>query len=238
MERSGTQGLDLFFDTELEMDPKLLEIAFAHIARWKFVRMHSWLDLKCILLLRKKEKSSAPMLEYFSFAPAYGNGLTLNTLILGTRLQPTVFIGGAPKLSYVQLDNSVGNVLPPLANVTTLRLEVFTDPQFQYARPTMLELFLLPSLVDLSICGAAFDPPDDFQRLSLITMNSLKHLRISVSGKTTTRHDSLPIFMHLFLKRSLSTRSRDSGSCHTPIHTSSRACTHCLSFVHKSPQYM
>ncbi|PPQ78366.1 hypothetical protein CVT25_011650 [Psilocybe cyanescens] len=194
LDRSGTQSLELVLEfndsfagprtNPVEEDDRLamLDLALTHVARWKIFILRADFSLPVIGRIRSLTSATAPNLEYFAFSPDVSGQkshfVDATDLIDAPDIQPTLFTGGAPKLDYVHLDGS-GCVLPPLSNITTLRIEAEDCLSLLFTWPAMLEIFAIPTLTNLSIVGNVFHPPLAFEGLPLITMSSLKHLRYS-----------------------------------------------------------
>jgi hypothetical protein len=121
---------------------------------------------------------SAPMLEYLTIAPGCRRIMDFEGNVdVVTNMDLHIFKGGVPKLTYLMLDAHMSRVaLPPLSNITILRIE-----QRYYGEPPVfgctifLELLSLPSLNQLSLCGNLVEYFDISQR---IHMPNLERFRV------------------------------------------------------------
>ncbi|KAF8874221.1 hypothetical protein CPB84DRAFT_1797851 [Gymnopilus junonius] len=190
LERSGTQKLELWFDfCGTRNGPGrgstgvtgvnyfiLLEKAILHVSRWYRVTINSDAETPITPVTSSLESSSAPNLVHFAFCP--------DILQVGENegvesLEPTIFKGGAPKLRSLMIDSSSALVcLPPLSNVTILRIEA-GENNMEYLFPwsTFYNILTLPALTGLSIVGNIFQTPEN--SITPIKMPSLRHLRYS-----------------------------------------------------------
>jgi len=169
---------------------QLVEKAVEHVHRWQHFTMYSS-DETAMQPFNLLHDTSAPMLEYLTLAP----GVNLDDITeddrpdVVTNMDPCIFKGGAPKLTYLMLDGySMRHALPPLSNITILRIEKQnrdTVPVFE--RAPFLELLSLPSLSQLSLYGDLIEP---FGSPRTIHMPNLKRFRV---GEFDTIWDLLPI---------------------------------------------
>ncbi|KAH9483522.1 hypothetical protein JR316_0002990 [Psilocybe cubensis] len=205
LSRSGTQSLELLLDfndndfnpgrpntTTSDNRARVLDMALSHVARWRVVTIRVDFDFRVLNRLRHLTEQEVPKLEYFAFCPypsmsrAHGTGdieERFNLADRATALQSTIFTGGAPKLNYVHL-GGYGKILPPLSNITTLRLEAEDFAEYVLSWPAMRQIMDIPTLTNLSIVGNVFDPPAMEHDLPLITMNVLEHLRYENDAMT------------------------------------------------------
>ncbi|CAA7260942.1 unnamed protein product [Cyclocybe aegerita] len=188
MERSGTHLLELRLNFkgagEDDDHEPLLQKAFLHVARWRRVTILSDQDTLLWTQLSKAENVAAPNLEYLAICPDVececGNQGDLTEV---EDLEPKLFGGGAPKLTSVWTDGTGPSAcLPPLSNVTTLRIEENeASMAHKFSWTTFLDLLSLPALEDLSLVGETFLVPD-FAFVEPVHMKSLKNLRFSDEG--------------------------------------------------------
>ncbi|KDR82055.1 hypothetical protein GALMADRAFT_264330 [Galerina marginata CBS 339.88] len=175
--RSATVALDLWFDfgaVFVDHHLALLQQTLPHVERWKRITIIlGWKD-EFLPFLSSIRDVAAPNLEHFTFC-AGRRMLRWDSPI--TSLQPTIFTPGAPKLRFFMMDCSVVACLPPLSNITTLRLETLDGlrPRF-FSAAAFLNILTLPSLVNLSLVGNTFDL---IGTGSCIAMHNLRHLRSS-----------------------------------------------------------
>ncbi|KAF9528243.1 hypothetical protein CPB83DRAFT_350529 [Crepidotus variabilis] len=180
MERSGTQPLHLWFEfrdenAKIDHHP-LFQRAINFVNRWEHVTVFSESDNELLTQLRLLVDAKAPMLQYFSlYIDASCEDHDDERPV--TSLETTIFKGGAPKLTFVLLDSSIGLTMPPLTNLTTLRIEKGDMSMLHILEcTTLIELLSLPSLLDVSLVGEMFYPPDD--SLPNFEMPRLKRFRI------------------------------------------------------------
>lgn len=182
LERSGSHPLDLHFSfSELAWGEashplfnSMLGKTISHVDRWRRISLFSGVDIPMHGFNDRLQWLKAPNLQYFTMCASSSDPEGGPD---SERLTPSVFLRGAPKLFYVRLDGtSFRNYPPPFSNVTVLRLEDETDAWTFGSFSMFLELLALPSLSSLSIVGSHFWEPESPQT-SIITMNSLKHLR-------------------------------------------------------------
>ena len=175
LERSGSCLLDLHF-TFSESDlgegsqalfNSMLENTMSHVDCWRRFSLLSDVEVPMLDFSDRLRQLKAPNLEYFMMCPSSSEPEEAPDF---NGMAPSVFLGGEPKLFYVQLDGtSLQTYFPPFSNVTVL-LEDEKSACF------FLEILALPSLSSLSIVGEHFSEPD-LPHSSKITMNNLKHLR-------------------------------------------------------------
>jgi len=193
LKRSAALPLRICLDFQSGSDDpdyvQLVEKAVEQVHRWQHFSMYSN-DETAMQPFHLLNDISAPMLEYLTLVP----GVDLDeiadddSLHVVTNMDPCIFKGGAPKLTYVMLDGySLPNALPPLSNITILRIErqdCDVVPMFESA--PFLELLSLPSLSQLSLRGDLIAP---FGIPRNVHMPNLKRFRV---GDFETIWDLLP----------------------------------------------
>ncbi|KIM38148.1 hypothetical protein M413DRAFT_246947 [Hebeloma cylindrosporum] len=225
LSRSKTQLLELYFDIyfpNISLANQyftLLDIVIAQAYRWR--RFTLFTDLKGrpigivegLHRLNGLRQLNAPNLEYFAMCLA---GVDWDAPDPG-HINPSVLIGGAPRLSVIRIDTASHlHSLPPLSNMNTLTIQ---DPPFlkEYlcSFHTFRSILMVPTLTYLSIEPRLMVYPPSFgdlETLPPIVMPSLRTLRI-------TRCDSIlfilwllhaPLLETLMLHR-LETRPLSSG---------------------------
>ena len=192
--RSKTQLLELYFDIfttgcrEADQRFKLVKIAIAHVCRWRrfTLLVDSIYPPIEVLESLKQLVVDAPHLEYFAMCLAStsvdGIRNEEHEIINPKDISPSVFIGGAPKLSVVRIDTmSHFYSLPPLSNITTLTIQDSENREFLYSFRTLRSILMIPALTNLSIESSMnLDTFDiDPETLPRIIMPSLKTLRIA-----------------------------------------------------------
>ncbi|KDR82053.1 hypothetical protein GALMADRAFT_135430 [Galerina marginata CBS 339.88] len=182
LERSSSQPLELWLDFREDNGSQflgdslaLLEKTLSHINRWKRVTVLSDLYTPLRDFLSELDSVSAPNLEHF--ACCCGIPDDVHEPIVG--LQASIFTIGAPNLTSVMLDCSSHKSLPPLSNVTTLRLEAVDGALTPFSSSAFIDILTLPCLINLSLYGEVFELPDNAATFGLITMNNLTHFRYS-----------------------------------------------------------
>ncbi|KDR82051.1 hypothetical protein GALMADRAFT_135427 [Galerina marginata CBS 339.88] len=186
LERSVSQPLELWLDCRDDEDEQflvdnlvLMEKTLSHIARWKRVTVVSDSHTPLTDFISAIETASAPNLEYFTFCCDIPDDHKNEPI---ASLEPGIFTNGAPNLKSVMLDCSSYKCVPPLSNVSTLRLEAIIDNTSPFSWKTFREILSLPHLANFSILGEIFEVPDNHTTVGLIAMNNLKHLRYSETG--------------------------------------------------------
>ena len=185
VKRSAAFPLRILFDFQSEGDDPdnvlLVEKAVEQAHRWQHFTMYAS-DETVMHPLYLLHDVSAPMLEYFTVVSGIDFSDELDDLEndgrnVMTGLEPRIFKGGAPKLTYLMLDgHPMRHVLPPLSNITILRIEKQgCDNVPVFERTPFLELLSLPSLCQLSLCGDLIEP---FGSPRSILMPSLKRFRV------------------------------------------------------------
>jgi len=108
--------------------------------------------LQCVQLC----KLNPTHLEHFSICPQRGEGECRIPQEVALS-KPRIFLAGAPKLTSVRLESSSWRpLLPPLANIVTIRLESPSKnpiPQDGIRLSTLLNLFSLKFLENVSLSG-------------------------------------------------------------------------------------
>ncbi|KDR72984.1 hypothetical protein GALMADRAFT_252357 [Galerina marginata CBS 339.88] len=178
LQRSAPHALDLWFDFRTdpgEDDSALLEKILPHTSRWKYVTILSYKKDVVSTLVSDIESISAPNLEHFALCcdESYER-----QDFFSNNLEPTIFMKGAPKLKSATFHWSSIPCIPPLSNITSLRLETEfqrqSEPYFSWM--AFLHVLMLPSLEELSLAGIFFDTPGT-SIASVISMPKLIHLR-------------------------------------------------------------
>ncbi|KDR82012.1 hypothetical protein GALMADRAFT_221901 [Galerina marginata CBS 339.88] len=195
LERSASQPLELWFDFRGSADREwtldgqlaLFQRSIPAIARWKCFTVLSDPTTPVDTLLSEMASLSAQNLEHFVFRPNLeantddSSASSIQDFAMKKDLETTVFKNGAPKLKSLTLDcSSVAyTCLPPLSNITTLRLEApYSDSGTIFSWAAFREILSISSLENLSLVGPVLEDLDfGFHPVELITMNSLKHLR-------------------------------------------------------------
>jgi hypothetical protein len=193
LERSKTRLLELWFefrgtdDREEALHRAAFEKAIMHVDRWRFLTVFSSseTEAKCSFnseVLTLLKPLHAPNLEHFALYPdvpyeAYETMLHSSNTIQ-QNLQPGIFSEGAPKLRSVWMDTSTPVLyLPPLANVTTLRIEFGAESvDMIISISSFRALLAIPTLENVSFHEAICTNPASYHT-ELIHMNRLKHLR-------------------------------------------------------------
>jgi len=164
-ERSAALPLRIWFDFQSEernppvnpVNAQLVEKAIQHAHRWQYFTMYAS-DLTVMRPLDLLRDLAAPMLEYLTLVPGidvYDRDPDSDMI---TSMDPCVFKGGAPKLTYLMLGASSVFSLPPLSNITILRIERTGYGLPVFGSTPLLELLSLPSLNNLSLCGNIIGP--------------------------------------------------------------------------------
>lgn len=190
LERSKTRLLELWFEfrgtsgREEALHRAALEKAIVHVDRWRILTVFSSSETEAKSSFNSKvltlfKPLYAPNLEHFALYPDLPYETILNTSkTIQQNLQPEIFTEGAPKLRSVWMDTSTPVLyLPPLANVTTLRIEFGAESvDMLISLLSFRALLAIPTLENVSLHEAlcinftSFHPEP-------IHMNRLKHLR-------------------------------------------------------------
>ena len=198
MERSVTLPLRIWFDfkpgTNGFNNALLVERAIRHAHRWQHFTLYSG-DEAVMKTLRRLRDLSAPMLLSLTLAPGIeltddeSEEAVEESLREVASLDPVIFKGGTPKLTYSMLDGySIRHALPPLSNLTILRIEKHLSDDIPVFEPgSLLELLSLPSLTQLSLVGDIIQPLTTPP--NCIQMPSMKRLRV---GEFDAIWDLLP----------------------------------------------
>ena len=191
LHRSGIQLLELYFNISSsdyfdgEIDDyegfsdalNLVETTTAHAHRWRRFTFFTDQNPEIDEVLDKICEIYAPNLEYFAMCPTSIDELPQ---VNGRCIDPTVLIGGAPKLSVARIDTTSHLLwLPPLSNISTLTIQqspAMQDFSFQIFR----SILMIPTLENLSIESAInLDTVSMGDRESLCILSpALKTLRI------------------------------------------------------------
>jgi F-box-like len=180
LERSKGYPLDITFQFAhiapmYESEIAHITLICAHIDRWRHVFLELGHDQSLSFILQHIRKSSAPLLQHFSMCPFSSNIDFSHPEEPGAS---QIFMGGAPKLTFVRL---VGAALyvskPPLSAMTTLHLDDVVgggNLSLDYATFSKI-INASPSLLNLSIMLGTIDWPTDGQlALSIPTLRSLR----------------------------------------------------------------
>ncbi|KIM49742.1 hypothetical protein M413DRAFT_6646 [Hebeloma cylindrosporum] len=191
LQRSKENTLELGLDFRKpirnpELNSAVLDMALAVVSRWRLVSIFSdggsCNPTSTPEILRIKLKNlHAPHLEHLALFPNLFFETLEDLASLSNRIGPHVFTEGAPMLKSVWLNMSAHYLyLPPLSGVTTLRIESFVQSTYSVVFPLdMLRTILtLPYLENLSMFEAFCDTDVALERIPLITMDRLKHLRL------------------------------------------------------------
>ncbi|PPQ97842.1 hypothetical protein CVT26_012938 [Gymnopilus dilepis] len=192
MARSANRPVDIYLnfnsywesahDFESDDLSELVETAMEYAERWRYFLILTEPELPLLCYPGKLEGASAPHLEYFGFISPGRDVEVEHEYTQG--LQPTIFQGGAPKLSSVMYDVSVWyRMFPPMQNLTTFCLEaVNSNPGFEPGQlltlRMLLEILALPSLTNLSLSGMLVQSTE-MPLTERVVMPKLENLRIS-----------------------------------------------------------
>ena len=192
LERSKTRLLELWFEfrginaREETLHRAALEKAIVHVNRWRLFTLFSSSETEGkssfnneVLTLLKP--LCAPNLEHFALYPDLPYETTLqSSKTMQQYLQPAIFTEGAPKLQSVWMDTTTPVIyMPPLANVTTLRIEFGAESiDMIISMLSFRALLAIPTLENLSLNDAVCTTNTPYHPLP-IHMNRLKHLRFS-----------------------------------------------------------
>jgi len=190
LERSKTKLLELWFDfrgigdREQALHRAALERAIMHVDRWRLLTVFSSSETEAkshfnseVLTLFKP--LHVPNLEHFALYPDVSYEVMLHSSnTIQQNLQPGIFSEGAPKLRSVWMDTSTPVLyLPPLANVTTLRIEFGAESvDMIISISSFRALLAIPTLENVSFQEVLCTNPASYHS-ELIHMNRLKHLR-------------------------------------------------------------
>lgn len=153
---------------------EMFRVILTHVDRWRRLTLlvdvdnHFSIEDYC-----RDFKDIHPVnLEHFAFCPqvtAWGQK---------TFVPPKIFKNGAEKLTSVRLEtNSYGVCVPPLSNLTTLRIERSLSREIDITTSTILPLLAIPSLENLSLSGFGYDEYLDTTIKKPIVMKNLRDLR-------------------------------------------------------------
>jgi len=190
LERSKTRLLELWFEfrgtnvREESLHRTALEKAIMHVNRWRLFTLFSETEGKSSFnteVLTLLKPLYAPNLEHFALYP----DLPYETMLQSSKtiqqnLQPAIFTEGAPKLRSVWMDTSTPVIyMPPLANVTTLRIEYGAESvDMIISTLSFRALLAIPTLENLSLNDTVCTTNSPHHPAP-IHMNRLKHLRFS-----------------------------------------------------------
>ncbi|PPQ85864.1 hypothetical protein CVT26_001029 [Gymnopilus dilepis] len=139
---------------EVEDLLELLDTTMKYTERWKafLLAMHQNVPLLCHP--DKLQSALVPHLEYFAII---SNHPRVDAKYPES-LEPTIFTSGAPRLTSVIYDSSIGyGLLPPMQHITSFNLEDmgWERRSTRYIPWAMfLQILSLPCLADLSLTGA------------------------------------------------------------------------------------
>lgn len=156
-------------DERLDMLSKILP----HTDRWWRVSILSDTATPFLHIQNEVETSSAPNLEHMTVR---GNCSTRAQAI-----KPSLFEAGVPKLSSVTTDYTTITFLPPLSNITSLRIERPHSgmEHLTISQECFFAILLIPNLTNLSLIGAPDSLATLTENLHTIHMPKLKYLRFS-----------------------------------------------------------
>lgn len=237
LERSGSRLLDLTFDFRIPQSNshydcasrlQMLAKIMAHVTRWRRVFIITDKHTPMLDLLDNFKKVCAPHLEHFAIRTGtYG---ATSRQIQG--LQPEIFRGGAPRLSFLAVDYLNHLVLSPLSNITTLRIE---QPKLQtrwelISAAAFINILLIPSLTNLSLVGniGVLVYVEDLE--GTIPMRNLKHLRFADNWSMSI---ILP-YLRAPLLETLIIRSWSPETFSTPDYNYAFPSLHTFVFEHPS----
>lgn len=181
LERSAALPLRLWFDfgrgsSDPELYHKLIDRSIDHVHRWKhFTLFYTEMFFLSDHTSRLSDVS-APFLEYLVLCSNAEDWDQIESEPVVTNLDPIVLTNGAPKLTYLMLDGTSIFCIPPLSNITTLRLEKAEGVGRYFNESTFLVLLSLPSLEQLSLVADVFTDQNVDQH---IHMPNLKRLRVA-----------------------------------------------------------
>jgi len=181
LERSDRQLLDFWLNFRGDRHRKhsnnhseMFHVILTHVDRWRrFTLLVDVDDHRSIEDYRRDFKDIHPVnLEHFAFCPqvkAWGQE---------TFFSPKIFKNGAEKLASVRLEtNSYGVCVPPLSNLTTLRIERSLSKEAHIKTSTILPLLAIPSLENLSLSGFGHSEYVEATIKKPIVMKNLRDLR-------------------------------------------------------------
>ncbi|KIM48737.1 hypothetical protein M413DRAFT_84875 [Hebeloma cylindrosporum] len=181
LKRSEPQLLDFWLNfrgdrvgKRFEDHCEMFRVILTHVDRWRRLTVLVDVDYYCIDDYCQELEHIHPVnLEHFAFCPQ----VTATRIGQETSLSPKIFINGAEKLTSVRLEtNSFSICLPPLSNLTTLRIERSLSNEIHIETSTLLLLLALPSLENLSCSGFGHGYPEATIKKPIV-MKNLRDLR-------------------------------------------------------------
>ncbi|TFK22670.1 hypothetical protein FA15DRAFT_510041 [Coprinopsis marcescibilis] len=185
LERSKDRLLEIsvsfcsYLRSAVLVEQEILEILAECSSRWRCVSI-SVTDYVDLMDERGQFRTplrlcEAPRLEFFKFSINSGCG---HHFPFRSNLKPNALLGGCPKLSYLQLDDSsLSAFLPQISNVTVLDIDISNNSQSHIAWPVFLDIAKLP-LTALSVIDHEQQGLSGLQLIDFpIDMPHLKHLR-------------------------------------------------------------
>ncbi|TFK16801.1 hypothetical protein FA15DRAFT_676539 [Coprinopsis marcescibilis] len=167
----------IYYDPKQSIAREMVRKAILHVERWQHVKIEMVDKLSELQehrsLLHDRE---APFLEYIhlGLSPSYGSGERALDL---ENLEPQIFTIGCPNLAYLNLDNAGSAILlPPLQNLTSLDLTVFSRGECLCIPWTVFLAITKLPLTLLSVLDTAIMKRNDTWT-EPIEMESLRHLR-------------------------------------------------------------
>ncbi|KDR81993.1 hypothetical protein GALMADRAFT_264276 [Galerina marginata CBS 339.88] len=176
IERSGSLLLDIWINfrghngTRLNDPAEMFTMLLSQVDRWR--RVTILLNGNPSFVHRLKGLHPVN-LEHFAVLP---QNAAYNSLDSRGLFKPNTFTSGARKLKSVRLITTTYDLfLPPLAHLTTFRLEKqYNARHIQINLPTVLALLAIPTLENLSVIGIKIFDDDN---LKYITLERLQDFR-------------------------------------------------------------
>lgn len=182
LERSDPHLLDFWLNfrgdyhrIRFDYHGEMFRVILTHVDRWRRLTLLVDVDHFSIEYYCRKFMDIHPVnLEHFAFCPQVtARGQEKN-------FTPKIFKNGAEKLTSVRLEtNSYGVCMPPISNLTTLRMERSLSNDIHINTSTILSLLAIPSLENLSLSGFGCDEYHDHETTikKPIMMKNLRDLR-------------------------------------------------------------
>jgi hypothetical protein len=155
----------------------MLHNILTHVDRWRRLTLlvddYFPIDNYC----RDFKEIHPVNLEHFAFCPQ----ITARASEQETFFSPKIFKNGAGKLTSVRLEtNSYSLCMPPLSNLTTLRVERSLTKEIQIKPSTILPLLAIPSLQNLSLSGFGYGSLNVVVKKPIV-MKNLRDFRCGTS---------------------------------------------------------
>lgn len=173
MERSASLSLRLWFDFRSDAnDPlnfQLFDMAISHVHRWQHFTLYSEGNRDFLGRLSQLQNVAAPMLEHlvlFLDADFDDDEDATGTSRI-TKLDASFFKSGAPKLTFILLDDhTLFTAMPPLSNITTLWLEKIGE-KTRFSTQAFIDLLSMPSLEHVLFNGDFTDQANVVRRIEM-----------------------------------------------------------------------